>query len=98
MLTNGIPYGLSTGNPFGGQTQPMAIVGARLEWKYAQKIEKKNMASEIIKRIIPSLSPLTTFFVWKPIKVPSRTTSLHHRPATVKVKNMPKKRISLPKG
>jgi hypothetical protein len=35
-------------------------VGARLEWKKAQKKAKKNMISEAINKIIPYLSPTWT--------------------------------------
>jgi hypothetical protein len=41
----------------GGHTEPISIVGDKLEWKKAQKKAKKNITSEIIKRIIPERKP-----------------------------------------
>jgi hypothetical protein len=43
--------------PFGGQTQPISIVGFRLDKKKAQKKAKKNIISEAINKIIPNLIP-----------------------------------------
>jgi hypothetical protein len=41
----------------GGHTEPISIVGDKLEWKNAQKKAKKNITSETIKRIIPERKP-----------------------------------------
>jgi len=46
--------------PFGGQTHPISNVGFKLEWKKAQKKAKKSIASEQIKRSIPSFKPFLT--------------------------------------
>jgi len=43
--------------PFGGHTQPISIVGFKLEVKNAQKNAKKNIISETINKIIPNLIP-----------------------------------------
>jgi len=52
--------------PEGGQANPISIVGARLEWKNAQKNEKKKRTSEVINRIIPHRMPRATLLVWRP--------------------------------
>jgi hypothetical protein len=41
--------------PLGGHTQPISMVGFKLEVKKAQKKAKKNIISEIINKIIPNL-------------------------------------------
>lgn len=60
VLSRGTEKGLIGSIPGGGQVQAICGVGARLLWKKAQKKPKKNMISEIIKRIIPNFSPLRT--------------------------------------
>ena len=45
---------------------PSSTVGASLEWKKAQKNEKKNSTSEVINKIIPHWSPITTRDVCNP--------------------------------
>ena len=57
----------------GGQTQPMAIDGAKLTWKKAQKKAKKNKTSETINKAIPYLKPWRTTNVWWP-HLDSKTT------------------------
>jgi len=52
--------------PIGGKTQPIKTLGLILKWKKDQKIEKKNIISDIIKRTIPLNIPNWTFLVWKP--------------------------------
>ena len=74
----------------GGQEHPNSGVGANLLWKNAQKNPKKNMTSEIINKIIPQRRPDVTYLVWKPIKVPSRTTSRHHWIIVNPIINKPK--------
>jgi hypothetical protein len=49
--------------PVGGQKSPISRLGESLLWKKAQKNEKKNNTSDVIKRIIPHFSPLITFKV-----------------------------------
>lgn len=46
--------------PVGGHVHPISGVGANLLWKKAQKKAKKNITSEVINKIIPHRSPLTT--------------------------------------
>lgn len=81
MFKSGISKGLNGMIPFGGHNCPISGVGAREEWKYAQKNDKKNIISEIINKIIPIRSPRYTFFVCMPWKVDSRVTSRHHKMA-----------------
>lgn len=52
--------------PVGGHFNPISTVGARLLWKKAQKKEKKNSTSEVIKRIIPHRNPFITIEVCSP--------------------------------
>jgi hypothetical protein len=60
VFIRGISNGLNGLIPNGGQYCPISILGAKDEWKYAQKKEKKNNTSEIINRIIPIRIPLKT--------------------------------------
>ena len=43
--------------PCGGQIAPMATLGAKLQWKKAQKKPKKNITSETMNNIIPARNP-----------------------------------------
>jgi hypothetical protein len=63
LLNNGNNQGFNTGNPFGGQTPPIQILGERLKWKNPQKNEKKNITSDIINKTIPRRKPFVTFIV-----------------------------------
>lgn len=58
VFIKGISKGLKGLIPKGGQSWPISIDGAKDEWKYAQKKEKKNKISEIINKIIPKRIPL----------------------------------------
>lgn len=78
MFNKGTLNGFRGLIPDGGQVQPISGVGARLLWKKAQKNARKNITSEVIKRIIPHRNPVVTDEVWCPMNVPSRTTSRHH--------------------
>jgi hypothetical protein len=49
--------------PNGGHITPNSTDGAKLEWKYAQNIEKKKNTSDTINNINPIFIPLLTFFV-----------------------------------
>jgi len=60
VFNNGICHGLIAIIPFGGQMQPISIVGFKLEVKKAQKKAKKNMISETINKIIPNFIPFCT--------------------------------------
>lgn len=53
--------------PAGGQIEPFQIDGSMLEWKNAQKNEAKNITSETINSIKPSLRLPCTNVVWYPI-------------------------------
>lgn len=65
--------------PIGGQFAPNSIVGDKALWKNAQKIAKKNKASDTIKSATPIFKPLCTAKVWLPRYVPSDITSLNHK-------------------
>lgn len=58
VFISGISNGLKGLIPKGGQSWPISIEGAKEEWKYAQKNEKKNKISEIINKIMPNRIPL----------------------------------------
>ena len=62
----------------GGQVDPSSSVGDNLQWKNAQKNDKKIKISDTINRIIPHRRPLVTIFVCNPWYVPSRVTFRHH--------------------
>ena len=78
VLSRGILNGLKGWMPAGGQVAPNSTLGARLEWKKAQKNEKKNNTSDVMNRIIPHWRPTTTREVCIPWYVPSRVVSRHH--------------------
>jgi len=78
VFNRGTWNGLKGVTPVGGQCRPISIVGDSLLWKNAQKKEKKNNTSEVIKRIMPHCSPFTTTEVCSPWWVPSRLISRHH--------------------
>lgn len=75
--------------PVGGHCPPSSGVGARLEWKKAQKKPRKKKASDVIKRIMPYRRPFWTVGVWWPWKVLSRTTSRHHCSITRSMERRP---------
>ena len=66
VFVKGTFQGLNASTPIGGQEQPNSILGERLLWKKAQKKEKKNITSEVMKSIIPHRSPISTISVCKP--------------------------------
>lgn len=72
-----------------GPLAPSSGVGARLEWKKAQKNPRKKKASDVMKRIIPYRRPFWTVGVWWPWKVLSRTTSRHHCSMTRSIERRP---------
>jgi hypothetical protein len=53
VFNKGIAFGSNTSIPFGGQTFPISIVGAKEAAKKAQKKAKKNIISETMKSITP---------------------------------------------
>jgi hypothetical protein len=63
VFKKGNSKGLRTSISLGGQTQPMATEGDKLEWKKAQKKPKKNIISETINKITPERRPCWTFKV-----------------------------------
>ena len=77
VFNNGTSQGLKGWIACGGQIDPISIVGAKLEWKNAQKNAKKNIISDTINKIIPYLKPVCTTLVWWPSNVASLITSLH---------------------
>jgi len=58
VFNKGTSQGFKISIPSGGQTPPIPISGAILEWKNAQKKAKKNIISLTIKRTIPILKPI----------------------------------------
>ena len=66
VFTKGKPQTSRCCVPNGGHTIPIAIEGAKLKWKKAQKNAKKNIISETINNNMPILNPAWTFWVWKP--------------------------------
>jgi len=60
VFNKGTAKGFKGVMPAGGHVHPISGVGARLEWKKAQKKPKKNIISEIMKRIIPIRRPAVT--------------------------------------
>jgi hypothetical protein len=79
VFNNGISKGFNGSIPAGGQCVPSSTVGARAEWKYAQKIEMKKKISLTMNRATPRFRPFCTANVWFPRRVPSVTTSRNHR-------------------
>jgi len=63
---------------FGGQSIPISMQGANLEWKNAQKKDIKNRTSEAINNTIPIRILVSTSNEWCPWRAASRETSRHH--------------------
>ena len=53
VLSNGTSIGSKGSIPFGGQIEPISIIGAKAAAKKAQKKAKKNIISETIKSSTP---------------------------------------------
>lgn len=66
VFMRGTFQGLNASRPKGGHEHPSSILGERLLWKNAQKKEKKNITSDVIKSIIPHRKPISTISVCKP--------------------------------
>lgn len=66
VFISGTFHGLNASTPKGGHEHPSSILGERLLWKKAQKKEKKNITSDVIKSIIPQRRPISTISVCKP--------------------------------
>lgn len=79
VFNKGIENGFRVIIPKGGQLIPTSIAGERLEWKKAQKKEKKNNISETINNIKPNFKPVKTFLVWAPSRLDSVNMSINHK-------------------
>jgi hypothetical protein len=79
VLRNGVWNGLKASINRGGQTEPREGVGDRLEWKNAQKKDKKKNTSDTINKAMPNFNIVTTVFECQPSMVLSRTISRHQR-------------------
>lgn len=90
MLSRGTSRGLSGLIPVGGHRPPSSGVGAKLEWKNAQKNPRKKNASDVMNKIIPYRKPFWTVGVWCPWKVLSRTMSRHHCSITRSIESKPR--------
>jgi len=66
VLRRGMLNGLNGIIFVGGQICPNSILGAKLEWKKAQKNERKKKISDTINKIIPHFNPMSTLIVWRP--------------------------------
>lgn len=64
VFNKGTWKGLKGTTPHGGHNKPNSIVGLSLEWKYAQKKDKKKKISLTINKIIPNIKPLNTILEW----------------------------------
>lgn len=78
VFKKGTSKALKTKIPWGGQTLPIAVVGANLLWKNAQKNLRKKKISEIINNPIPQRKPNSTIEVCNPCTAPSEEISFHH--------------------
>jgi hypothetical protein len=78
--------------PIGGHCAPNSMLGDKALWKKAQKIAKKNKASDTINKATPIFIPLWTAKVWFPIYVASDITSLNHKAIVYMTKKRAKKK------
>jgi len=85
VFNNGTWKAFKGSTPQGGHIFPNSTTGLNLEWKKAQKKDKKKKTSLIMNKIIPNISPLTTTPEWPPWNVLSRTTSRHHANTTINI-------------
>jgi hypothetical protein len=79
VLSKGNSKGFIASIPIGGHWAPNSTVGDKALWKKAQKIAKKNNASDTINRATPMFNPFCTAKVWLPKYVPSLITSRHQK-------------------
>jgi hypothetical protein len=63
VFNKGTSIGSNVSIPFGGQIEPISIIGANAAAKKAQKKAKKNMISDTINSNIPYLNPNCTILV-----------------------------------
>lgn len=66
VFNKGSSKGLIALIPNGGHWAPNSTVGDKALWKNAQKIAKKNNASEAINKATPKFRPRWTAAVWLP--------------------------------
>lgn len=85
VFNKGTWNGLKVKIPKGGHRAPTSVLGAKLEWKKAQKNLRKKKISEIINKAIPPRRPSSTIDVWRPWVEPSREISRHHWIITNKI-------------
>jgi len=83
VFNKGTFIGLKELMYLGGQFNPISILGEILEWKYAQKNEKKNKTSEVINRIIPIFNPFEIIEKCEPCFVVSAIIFVHQKKADV---------------
>lgn len=89
VFSSGTSIGSSGLMPTGGHCPPSSGVGARLEWKKAQKKPRKKKASDMMNSTMPYRKPFWTVGVWWPWNVLSRTMSRHHWNMTNMVESRP---------
>lgn len=78
VFNKGILNWLNGVTLLGGHLKPSVVSGESLEWKKAQKKERKKKISEVINKIIPHFMFLETLKEWHPWNVLSRIISRHH--------------------
>ena len=94
VFSSGTSSGLRGLIPVGGHCPPSSGVGARLEWKNAQKKPRKKNASDVMNKAMPYRKPFWTGGVWCPWNVLSRTMSRHHCRVTSAMDSSPRIRSS----
>lgn len=94
VFNRGTSSGLRGLIPVGGHCPPSSGVGARLEWKNAQKKPRKKNASDVMNKAIPYRRPFWTGGVWCPWNVLSRMMSRHHCSVTRVMDSSPRARSS----
>ena len=95
VFNRGTLIGLNLLIETGGQAWPSSMFGLREKWKNLQKKDEKNITSEVIKRIIPSFSPVNTSSKWSPWRFTSRETSFHQEKAIIVVVSINKEKNSV---
>lgn len=86
VFKRGTLIGLNLIIEIGGHVWPNSILGLNEKWKKLQKNERKNITSDVIKRIIPNLRPFKTSFECKPCKSTSREISFHQEKVIIIVR------------
>jgi hypothetical protein len=83
VFNNGTFMGLNEWILLGGQFNPISMLGEILEWKYAQKNDRKKNTSEVINKIIPIFRPLVISEKCDPCLVVSLMIFFHHMKAVI---------------